>query len=130
MVASNPVDAVPAVGVLSGVVTTKALATFTLPANQVVNGVLVLTAGSASTVTTDTAANIIKALKGCQTFEFIIDNGSGNTVTLAGGTGVTIVNGGTVTGGQTGTTTTTGFAHMYSGVVASPTSVKLYSVSV
>lgn len=125
---SNPVDAGAVVGILQGQVTTAALSTFTLPAAELINGVLVLTTGSASTITTDTAANIIKALKGCKTFEFVIDNGSGNTATLAGGSGVTIV-GGTVTGGQTGATTATGTAHMYSGVVTGSNTVKLYSIT-
>lgn len=120
MGATNPVDAAAAVAVMQGVVTTQALATTTLSAGKLINGVLVLTSGGAATITTDTAANIIKGLKGCQTFEFIIDNGAGATATLAGGTGVTIIG---------ATTTITGNAHMWSCVVTSPTTVKMYSLT-
>ena len=58
------------------------------------SGVFTITPTAARTLTTDTAANLVAGLTGYQvgtSFEFTIVNLAAYDVTLAGGTGVTIV---------------------------------------
>ncbi len=71
-----------------------AAGTATITAAQLINANYRITSGTASTLTTDTAANIIAALKQEQvgsSFDFILVNGGSGTATIAGGTGVTIL---------------------------------------
>ena len=65
----------------------------TLAAANLLGGILVRSGGAALTDTTDTAANIIAALPNArvgQTFLLIVANLNSGTLTLAGGTGVTL----------------------------------------
>ena len=115
-------------------VNTVALATattVTLTAAQIVNGIVQIsgTSAGAVTATTDTATNIVAAIPNAQvgqTFEIIIQNGntSSGTITLSGGTGVTVTNT-YATAAQPITTT-----RQYRGVVTNATTpaVTIYPV--
>jgi hypothetical protein len=88
-----------------------------------VNGSYRITGGTTSTITTDTAANIIKALKQQQlgsVFEFLLVNGGSGTATLSGGTGVTVVG---------NSAPTTGKNQLFKGVVTGAATINLIAVS-
>jgi hypothetical protein len=96
-------------------------------AAAMINSFVRVTAGTA-TLTTDTAANIVAAIPGCQvgtTFELYLFNGSGQTATLALGTGVTAA-----AGVSTTLTTSTANTRCFSFRVTSVTSpaVTVYSL--
>jgi hypothetical protein len=97
--------------------------TLTISAAAMVNGSYRITGGTTSTITTDTAANIIAALKNAQggkRFDFLLVNGGSGTATMSGGTGVTIV----------GTSApTTGKNQLFIGVVTGAATVSLIAVS-
>lgn len=79
----------------------------TLTAAELVDGFFDQTGGTTNTVTTPTAAAIVAAIPGCQVgsqFDFTVKNSGSGTLTVAGGTGVTMSGTATVA-----TTVTTGF---------------------
>src|SRR5271165_2875242 len=76
-------------------------ASSTLTAAQIINGIYVATGagGGAITATTPTAAQICAAIPNVQAgsaFDFWINNASGQTATLTGGSGVAQLGGGVV----------------------------------
>lgn len=85
--------------------------TIALTVAQFVNGILHITGGSTSTVTTPTATEILAALQNGQVgsaFEFVLINGGTGTADLQAGAGVTFVN---------QTDPTTGKTQLYKGIV-------------
>lgn len=65
----------------------------TLTAAQLVDGFFNQTGGTTNTVTTPTAAAIVAAIPGCvvgSQFTWTVNNNGSGTLTLAGGTGVTV----------------------------------------
>ena len=105
-------------------------ASLTLTAAQIVNAIAQISGSTvANTATTDTATNIVAAIPNAQigqTFEIIVQNGntSSGTITLSGGTGVTVTNT-YATAAQPITTT-----RQYRGVVTNATTpaVTIYPV--
>lgn len=88
------------VGQLVENMTDQAIASSTtITAVNMIGGILRVTTGT-DTSTTDTAANIVAAIPGCQvgsTFRMVVVNGSGATHTVGLGSGVTAAAGVTVT---------------------------------
>ena len=83
-------------------VSTVSLAANTYTGRQLVGGIIrrVLAVGAATTDSTDTATNIVNAIPGAvvgQTFPILISNLMSATLTVAAGTGVTLVGTATVT---------------------------------
>lgn len=120
----NPVDAVPVVDMLRPRLNSIAAGTVTVTAKQMVNAVLVIASGTSSSLTTDTAANIIADLHGAQTFEFTLINKGSGTATLSAGSNVTLH-----PATAAGSTATVSF-HVFKGVVTSSTTVDLYETTV
>lgn len=74
---------------------------FTLTATEMVGGVVEFSGGAAVTTNTDTAVAIVARMQALDanagvgsTASFAIDNGNSGTMTVAGGTGVTLVGSG------------------------------------
>jgi hypothetical protein len=70
-------------------------ASATATATQLLNAGIFSVSGTTSTITTDTAANIALAMPGGaatagDTFSFVVSNGGSGSVTIAGGTGVSL----------------------------------------
>lgn len=95
----------------------------TLTAAQTINGFIAASGGATPTFTTPTAAQIIAALPNAgvgDTFELVIRNNNSGTLTLAGGTNVTL---------EGTTTIATASTRRYVGVVTSKTAVTLHGMS-
>jgi hypothetical protein len=94
VLAQSQTEDLAQMGSMSSVTTDTAMAaSATITAAQLINGIYVATgaAAGAITATTDTAANIVAAIPNCQVgsaFDFWLNNLSGQTATLTGGTGV------------------------------------------
>lgn len=89
--------------------------TIALTAAQFINGILHITGGTTSTVTTPTAAQIVAALTNAQigsAFEFVIINGGSGTADLQAGASVSFTN---------QTDPTTGKTQLYKGIVTAVT---------
>lgn len=101
----------------------------TVTAAQMVGGVVEITGGTTSTVTTDTAVNIVARMQALDanagvgsTANFGLINGNSGTMTVAGGTGVTIV-------GAGGTTILTTIVRKYQIKILTLTTVSLTVVA-
>lgn len=86
-------------------VTTVAAGAQTITAAQILGGLYIGVPTGAANYTTDTAANIVKAIEGAKvgtTINFVLRNKSAgaNTITLVAGTGCTINSGDTATVAQ------------------------------
>lgn len=89
----------------STTVTTVAAGAQTITAAQILGGLYIGVPTGAANYTTDTAANIVKAIEGAKvgtSINFVLRNKSAgaNTITLVAGTGVTINSGDTATVAQ------------------------------
>lgn len=83
-------------------ITTLGAGAQTLSAAEILGGFIIGVPTAAATYTTDTAGNIVNAIEGAQVgsaIQFVVRNkaSAADTITLAGGTGVTINTGDTAT---------------------------------
>lgn len=75
---------------VNGTVTSEAGGTLgTIAAANMINSALLITSGTTSTLTTDSANNIITALGSATQFLWLVKNGGSGTLTMTGGSGVT-----------------------------------------